>query len=69
MHVANWLKILSEAETKFDYIERNNFAFASESVGNTVKALEACVKELNRLREVHLPRYEDRIGEPDHTSY
>jgi hypothetical protein len=28
-------------------------------------ALHDCANELQRLRSVHLPRYEDKIGEPD----
>ena len=28
-------------------------------------ALKACVIELERLRDVHLPQYDGKVGEPD----
>lgn len=32
---------------------------------DVIPALKACVAELQRLRDVHLPRYEGKIGEPN----
>ena len=39
-------------------------AFLASSAPDLYAALEACATELQRLRDVHLPRFEGKVGEP-----
>jgi len=46
----------------------DDYAYARSCVNvhaGLVAALKNAVQELERLRDVHLPRFDDKIGEPD----